>query len=78
MSIVKLSDREKAAFILGMVKAFKVGKWPKHFNKDDRGMWESRGKVAEQILDGGAFNPLHVWNVLDLANEELGEAYATD
>lgn len=74
----QLTDREKAAFILGMVHAFKSTRWPKHFNKDDRAGWKLRATWANHILTGGAFNPFHVWNVRELANEEMNLPYATD
>jgi hypothetical protein len=66
-----LSDREKAAVIFGMVRAFKAGKWPKHFNKDDRAQWEQLARIAKQILSGGAFNPLDCWEVKKTAEDEL-------
>ena len=74
----QLTDREKAAFILGMTHAFESTRWPKHFNADDRAGWRQRMKWAKHILTGGAFNPFHVWEVRELANEELGLPYVTD
>lgn len=68
----QLSDREKAVFFLGMVRAFKAGKWPKHFSKEDRSQWAARECVAKQILSGGAFNPLHVWALKETVDDELG------
>jgi len=75
---LELNDKEKAAFVIGMVKAFDTTKWPKHFSKDDKAGWNLRAKWAKQMLSGGAFNPMDVWEVRELANEELGEPYATD
>lgn len=67
----QLSDREKAAIIFGMVRAWKTAKWPKHFNKDDRAQWEQRAKIAKLMLGKGAFNPLDVWAVKQAAEDEL-------
>jgi len=66
-----LNDREKAAFIVGMVRAFNSGKWPKHFNKDDKAQWMGRAVWAHQILTGGAYNPFHVWKVREIVDDEL-------
>ena len=66
-----LTGREKAAFIIGMVAAFESAGWPKHFNADDRGEWRQRATHAKQMLTGGVFNPLHAWNVSELADKEL-------
>lgn len=68
---MKLSGRENAAFIFGMVRAFESGKWPRHFNKDDKAQWRQRARFAKQILTGGAYNPLDVFAVVDTAQDEL-------
>lgn len=68
---MKLTDREKAAVIFGMYCAFKAGRFPKHFSRDDKAQWKLRAEWARQILDGGAFNPFDAWRVRDLADEEL-------
>lgn len=68
-----ISDREKAAFLIGMIAAFRATKWPKHFNKDDRAQWLQREVWAKQMLEGGCYNPMHVWKVRELADEELGQ-----
>mgnify|MGYP003393017370 FL=1 len=71
---MKLSDREKAAVVFGMVRAWTATKtWPKHFNVDDRSMWRDRARIAALILDGGAFNPMDHWAVMRTANDELGD-----
>lgn len=72
MLVNQLSDREKAVFLLGMVRAFRAGKWPKHFNKDDRAQWQQRERIAKQILAGGAYNPLDVYAVVETIGDELG------
>ena len=74
----QLTDREKAAFILGMTHAFENSRWPKHFNADDRAGWRQRAQWAKHILTGGAFNPFHVWGVRELANEELELPFVTE
>ena len=66
-----LNDREKAVLIFGMYRAFKAGGFPKHFNRDDKAQWKQRARWAEDILTGGAFNPMDAWRVRDLADDEL-------
>lgn len=66
-----LTDREKAAFIIGMVRAFMCGKWPKHFNADDKAQWIQRERYAQQMLNGGVFNPQDAWAVIQCADDEL-------
>jgi len=72
------TDRDKAAFILGMMWGFQCVGWPAHFNDDDKASWTSAHQWADQILSGGAFNPMHVYRVIDLANEEMCLPHATD
>jgi hypothetical protein len=74
---MKLSDREKAAVIFGMVRAFEATRWPKHFNRDDKAQWRQRAKIASQMLTGGAFNPLDHWAVTLCADDELHGFVAT-
>ena len=68
---MKLSDREKAAMIFGMVRAFKATQWPKHFNGDDRAQWQQRARIAKQILIGGRFTPRWAVIVTECADDEL-------
>lgn len=71
---MRLSDREKAAIIFGMVRAFEATTWPKHFNTDDKAQWRSRAKIARCILDGGAaVDSLGHWAVMSCADDELVE-----
>ena len=72
------TDREKAVFILGMVRAFNATKWPKRFNKNDKTSWLIRARWAEHMITGGAYNPFNVWEVRKLANEEMELPHATD
>lgn len=69
---MKLSDREKAALLVGMVRAFKATRWPKHFNRDDKSQWLQRERLAKQLLDGGCFNPFDHWTVIRTVDDELG------
>jgi len=66
-----ISAREKAALIIGMVRAFETNNWPKHFSKDDKTKWKIRARWGEQMLTGGCFNPLDSWAVIHLADNEL-------
>lgn len=68
---MKLSNREKAAFILGMVKAFASSSWPNHFGKPDRDTWMQHEVWAHQALTGGCYNPLHASAVTSLADKVL-------
>lgn len=69
----ELSNRDKAAVIVGMVRAFQCGGWPKHFKADDRATWRQRGKFAIQMLGDGVFNPLDAYSVLELFDDEFSE-----
>ncbi|TXH10213.1 MAG: hypothetical protein E6R03_15750 [Hyphomicrobiaceae bacterium] len=71
----KPSDREKAAFILGMARAFETVGWPQHFNDDDKRQWRGRAVWARQLLTGGVFNPLHAWAVLELFDDEMSGSF---
>lgn len=68
---MKLTDREKAAVIFGMVRAFEASNWPKHFNSDDKAQWRQRARIAKLMLDRGAFNPFDHWAVVQTADDEL-------
>ena len=68
-----LTDKEKAALLIGMDKAFKATRYPKGRNKERRADWVSCVVWAHQMLDGGCFNPLHIWAVRRLAEEQLRE-----
>ncbi len=68
---MKLSNREKAAFVLGMVSAFTTSNWPNRFGKPDRDKWAQCGIWAHQALTGGCYNPLDAFAVTNLANEVL-------
>lgn len=73
---MKLNDREKAAIIFGMVRAFEAGKWPKHFDRQDKNQWRLRAKSAKLILGGDEFNLLNHWAVTSCADDELqGETF---
>ncbi len=69
----QLTDRDKAAVIVGMVRAFQCGGWPSHFNAEDRSTWRLRCKFAIQMLGEGVFNPLDAYSVLDLFDDEFSE-----
>lgn len=66
-----MNDNERAAFICGMVRAFEKVHWPKHFNRDDKAQWKQRAAWAAQMLTGGAYNPIHVFKVRELFEDEL-------
>jgi hypothetical protein len=66
-----VKPNENAAFVIGMVRAFRATRWPKHFNKDDKAQWLQREYWAKQIVTGGTYNPMHVWKVNELVNDEL-------
>jgi len=70
---VTLTDKEKAAFIIGMDRAFEATRYPKGRNKEQQADWAERVVWAHQMLDGGCFNPLHVWEVRELAEEMLAK-----
>jgi len=70
---LSLTDRDKAAVIVGMVRAFKCGGWPAHFSADDRSEWRRRGEHAAQMLGEGVFNPLDAYAVLSLFDDEFSE-----
>lgn len=67
------NEQEKAAFLLGMVRAFECVGWPDHFSADDRATWCERATWATHMLTGGAFNPWHAWEVVGLVDKELTE-----
>lgn len=66
-----MDHKQKAAFLIGMVRAFESAGWPEHFSEDDRAMWIKRAKWAAQMLTGGVFNPLNACDVLALVDDEL-------
>ncbi len=68
---MKLSNREKAAFLLGMVNAYAISNWPNHFGKPDRDKWIQHGVWALQALTGGCYNPFDAFAVTGLADEAL-------
>lgn len=67
----RMTERDKAAFILGIGHAFVTAGWPKHFSEDDVAGWLHRLKYAAQMLGDGVFNPFDAWSVEQLADEEL-------
>ncbi len=77
MANVTLSDREKVAILFGMVRAFEaVGKWPKHFNKEDKAALKGHARAARDILGKGASSPSDRWAAINYADDELqGEEF---
>jgi hypothetical protein len=69
-----MTAREKAAFVIGMVRAFKASQWPRHFNREDIEQWTERAHWAQQMLDGGTFSPVHAFKVLELYDDEVNDA----
>lgn len=61
------TDREKAAFILGMVRAWEVAEWPDHFGAEDRDAWRDDAYKAIDVLRGGDPCP----SLSELADDEL-------
>lgn len=69
----ELTDDQKAAYIMGMVRAFNAVGWPEHFDEDALTVWRERAHWAAQMLDGGAYSPSHVWAVRGLFDDEHAE-----
>lgn len=66
-----LTQREQdlvaAAYLWGVMAAcHEVNRYPKHV---DRQELHRHAIIAHQILTGGGFNPLQVWNALDFARK---------
>lgn len=64
--------REKAAFMIGMVRAFERTRWPSHFDEEDKSQWRTLAGLAYQMINGGVWNPLHVLSVTSWYDDETG------
>lgn len=64
-----MNEREKAAFVMGLVSGFDRYGWPAEMSGSERDSWRRLGRYAVQMLDGGVYNPLDAYRVIQAANE---------
>jgi len=69
-----VNQRDKAAYIVGIVDAFRIHGWPAEFSPADKADFMRARKHAGEMLGDGVFNPIHGYIVLGLANRLLGLA----
>ncbi len=66
-----MNTKEKAAFLVGMVRAFDASTWPTHFNVYDISAWRYRCEKAHQILDNQIFHdPMDIFVFMDIFDIE--------
>lgn len=71
-----MDQREKAAYIVGIVDAFRLHGWPAECSPSDKAEFMQVQKHALQMLGEGVCNPIHAYEVLGLANKLQGLASA--
>lgn len=67
----QLTRLEKAALLVGMVRAFSAVGWPPHFTACDRATWSQRSRWAVGMLNRTAYDPRRVREVCELVDDEL-------
>lgn len=65
-----MTDRDKAAFVWGLVSGYRQAGWPAMDpNTIDR--WRAVGFWAKQMLGEGVFSPLYAMAVIEAADEQI-------